>query len=66
MNKVERIEEQVSNLSAPELARFREWYAQFDGDAWDKQMEHDAAAGKLDAMADRAVLEHQSGRTRSL
>ncbi|MEO6076983.1 MAG: hypothetical protein ABIP56_09280 [Dokdonella sp.] len=55
MSKVERIEEEVSNLSAPELARFREWYADFDASAWDQQMEHDAAAGKLDAIADRAV-----------
>ena len=55
MSKVERIEEQVSNLSAPELARFREWYAEFDAAAWDKQFEYDVATGNLDAIADRSV-----------
>ncbi len=66
MSKVERIEEEVSNLSASELARFREWYAEFDAVAWDKQFEDDAAAGKLDAIADRAVREHRLGQTRPL
>ncbi len=66
MSNVERIEEQVSNLSAAELARFRAWYAEFDAAAWDKQVEHDVAAGKLDAIADRAAQEHRLGQTRSL
>ena len=48
MSKLEQIESQISSLSAEELARFREWFAEFDAEAWDRQIERDLAAGKFD------------------
>ena len=54
MNKLEAIEKKVSGLSAEELAKFRHWYAEFDAAAWDRELERDVKAGKLDTLADEA------------
>jgi hypothetical protein len=54
MSKIEQIELAVKELSAEELAAFRAWFSEFDADAWDRQFEADAKAGKLDALAERA------------
>lgn len=66
MSKVEQIELQVSELSQRDLAHFRTWYAAFDADAWDHQLEQDVTAGKLDQLAERALRAHASGSTKSL
>ena len=43
-----------------------EWFAQYDAEAWDRQMGADAKAGKLDALAERALRDHQAGRSTKL
>jgi hypothetical protein len=66
MSTVKQIEDQVSQLTQAELERFRAWYAEFDADAWDRQIEQDVVAGKLDGLAGAALREHGAGSTRSL
>jgi hypothetical protein len=66
MGKVQQIEDQVSKLSPPELARFRAWYSKFDADEWDRQIEQDIGAGRLDTLAEDALRAHDSGATRDL
>ena len=66
MSKVELLEKQVEGLSAEELARFRQWFAEFDALAWDRQFEADAKAGKLDALADKALHAHAAGQSTKL
>jgi hypothetical protein len=66
MSKVEAIEEQIENLSADELAAFRRWYAAFDAETWDRQLEADVKAGKLDASAEKALRAHTSGQSTPL
>ena len=66
MSKVNDLERQVQNLSAEELSAFRQWFAEFDAELWDRQLEADAKSGKLDAMAARANEAHASGRTSKL
>jgi hypothetical protein len=63
MTKVEALEREVANLSAEELAAFREWFSEFDWQAWDRQLETDVAAGKLDALAAEALDELRRGET---
>ena len=46
---LETAEKAVANLSPAELAEFRKWFAEYDGELWDAQIEADARAGKLDA-----------------
>ena len=66
MSEVEKLEQAVEQLSREQLAEFRRWFAEFDADAWDAQIEADAAAGKLDALAEEALREYRSGRAREL
>lgn len=66
MNKVETIERQIQELSPEDLAKFRQWFAEFDAEIWDRQFEADVKAGKLDALAEKALKEHAAGRTTKL
>jgi hypothetical protein len=61
MGSLKEIEEAVRRLSAAELALFRAWFAEFDGKAWDRQIEADATAGRLDALADEAIEDLRAG-----
>jgi hypothetical protein len=62
MGSVKEIEEAVLRLSVAELVAFREWFAEFDAQVWDRQIEDDIAAGRLSAMADEALEDLRSGR----
>lgn len=66
MNRVEEIENAVRELAPDDLAAFREWFEQFDADAWDRQIEADVHAGKLDLLAERALEAHRKGQTSPL
>jgi hypothetical protein len=66
MSKIEEIEGAVKELSAKELSAFRAWFAEFDADSWDRQFEADVKSGKLDALAERALREHSTGRSTEL
>ena len=66
MITAEFVENAVRQLSPEELVKFRQWYAEFDADLWDAQIEADAAAGKLDALAAEALADYHSGQSREL
>ncbi len=66
MSDVEALEVAVSQLPPHDLAEFRRWFAEFDAAAWDAQIETDAGAGKLDALAAEAVDEYAAGKAREL
>ena len=55
MLTLQELEHAVSKLSGDELARFREWFDEFDAKVWDKQFEQDAKSGKLEKPANRAL-----------
>jgi hypothetical protein len=63
---VEDIEKAVSELPQDQLRAFRAWYERFDSDAWDEQIEEDAAGGKLDALAEAAIADHKAGKSKKL
>ena len=66
MGAVEKLELLVKSLSPEELAKFREWFAEFDAQIWDRQIEADAAAGKLDRLIEESMADHRAGKTRPL
>ena len=66
MSDVDDLERRVTTLSPDELTEFRRWFEEFDAAAWDRQIESDVGAGKLDALADKALREHAAGRTTEL
>jgi hypothetical protein len=66
MGRVENLEGQVKQLSSEELRAFREWFAEFDCEAWDRQFEADVQNGKLDELASRALRDYKAGRATEL
>ena len=63
MGNVEKLERQVKDLSPEELAAFRKWFLAYDWEVWDRQLEQDVAAGKLDALAEKALRDHAAGKS---
>lgn len=63
MTTVQELERQIEGLSPEELAAFRKWFAEFDAELWDRQFDADVQAGKLDALAQRALRDHANGKT---
>ena len=66
MRAVQELQSAVSQLSAEELARFREWFDKFDAEVWDRQFEEDAKSGKLDQLANQAIADFQAGKYKQL
>ena len=66
MSKVEQLEKEIQMLTPNEMGAFRQWFAQFDSDQWDLQMEQDIHAGKFAGLAEQALIDHRSGQSTSL
>jgi hypothetical protein len=62
MTTVEEIEQAIRNLPPQDLVALRSWFAEFDGEAWDRQLEADVAAGKLDELAEEALRDLRDGQ----
>jgi hypothetical protein len=66
MGNIENIERQIETLSPEELAQFRAWFLEFDWTVWDRQLEADIQAGKLDRLAQEARRDHAASKTTPL
>lgn len=66
MNTLNEIERAVQGLSPKQLAQFRAWFAEFDWAAWDRELEDDVSAGRLDSLAEEALANFRAGRTSPL
>jgi hypothetical protein len=66
MTKVEKIEQDIRSLNRDELLAFRRWFRQYDSDEWDRQIEEDVRAGKLDRFAEEALAAHRKGKSKEL
>ncbi len=60
------IEQAIVKLSPKKLIVFRSWFHNFDARVWDKQFEKDVSAGKLDAIADKALEDFRKDRCKEL
>ena len=66
MTTVEDIENAIAQLTPDELARLRAWFEEFEGARLDQRIERDAKAGRLDQLADEALVDFRAGRAREL
>ena len=66
MTKVEKIEQDIRKLNRKELLAFRRWFREYDSDEWDRQIEEDVRAGKLDKLAEEALAEHHAGKSKEI
>ncbi len=60
------LENKIAKLDNDSFSKFREWFIEFDQSRWDKQLETDSNAGKLDFLINAGLAEHQAGKTRNL
>jgi hypothetical protein len=66
MTEVKKLEGEIQKLSYAELTAFRKWFSEFDSEEWDRQIEEDIRAGKLDEIAKDAIAAHRDGRSKEL
>jgi len=63
MTKVQALMSEVQSLIRDELREFRSWFADYDGEIWDRQIEADSKAGKFDQLEAEALAEFDRGET---
>jgi hypothetical protein len=66
MTKLKKLEQDVKELTPNELSSFHKWFQKFDAAMWDYQIEEDAKTGRLDNLAQKALLDHKTGRTKEI
>ena len=66
MTKVHAIEEQIKTLSPEELGELRDWLLEHDWVEWDRQIERDSVAGKLETLFAKARADHAAGKSTKL
>jgi hypothetical protein len=59
VSTVQEIETAIAKLTDKEFAELRAFF-------WDRDIEHDAASGRLDHLANEAIEEFHNGETRPL
>jgi hypothetical protein len=66
MKSVEELEREIRELPPEQFAELRRWFAELDAARWDRQIEEDAASGRLDSLVQEAREDYRAGRTRPL
>ncbi len=60
------IEQAIRGLEPQDLAALRDWFATYDAEVWDRQLEQDVASGRLDKLAEEALRDLNEGRCTDL
>jgi hypothetical protein len=63
---VQELENAIRQLSQEEFSRLANWLDEYRAEHWDRQLESDIRAGKLDAAGRRADEDFDAGRCTSL
>ena len=66
MSNLDQAERAVTLMESDEYNKFLAWFETYDGEYWDRQIERDVAAGKLDAMAAEALADYHAGKATPL
>ena len=66
MSGLEQLEQEVENLSREDLAKFREWFVEFDWKVWDTKIDADLKSGKLDQLISEARSDFKAGKAKEL
>lgn len=61
MTQIEAIQAEIESLSREDFARLREWIVERDWQIWDRRIERDSAAGKLDFLRQEVEAAKQQG-----
>lgn len=56
----------VASLPEEEYCEFRRWFQERDWEKWDRQIEEDSRAGRLDFLAKEALEAKKEGKLKKL
>lgn len=63
---IAELEKAVTELTEQELIRFREWFDEYYAEMWDKQIEEDVNAGRLDNLLAEVDEEYNADLSKPL
>jgi len=63
---VEQLEAAIAGLPRAEFARLAAWFAEYEAEQWDRQIEEDQKAGRLDGVMQRVREDIAAGRSKPL
>jgi len=66
MSRLEELESAIAALPEEEYDRLREWFLSRDWELWDREIEEDSQAGRLDFLVREATEAKKAGRLRDL
>ncbi len=66
MTALQKIQSEITSLSRDDYRSLRRWFWERDWQEWDRQIEKDSAAGKLDFLVEEAFAAKKQGRLREL
>ncbi|MBX3332244.1 MAG: hypothetical protein KF722_17730 [Nitrospira sp.] len=66
MSKADELKTEIERLPPEEFAELVRWLSEKDWERWDKQIEADSAAGKLDFLVREALEEKAKGTLKNL
>ena len=66
MNTVQQIEKAITQLPKHDLPILREWIEEFEAKTWDNQFEEDIQSGKLEKLANEAIVDFRAGKCKEL
>lgn len=66
MLTVKEIKDAIASLSERDYAKLRDWLAERDEESWDREIEEDFKAGRLDHLVKEALSEESEGKTQDL
>ncbi len=66
MSTVQEIETAIQKLKPQEIHEVADWLQELREELWDKQIEADAKAGRLDKLMEEAKQDYLAGRCKPL
>ncbi len=66
MTTVKEIEKAIADLPPAKLSVLRSWFEKFDAAYWDKQLNADIKAGKLDSIAAKVRESYKKGKCKEI
>lgn len=66
MASVAKIQEEILALSETDYLQLKQWFSELEWDEWDRQIEADSNAGKLDFLIAEALEAKEKGTLKNL
>lgn len=65
-DRVQSVEKMIEQFSPEELSRFAVWFADFRDGIWERQIERDSNAGRLDKLIEKAHKDFGAGLAKEI